>query len=79
MTFVTLVATAARDEGTGGDGILVKGLEKLFYLFRFPTHTLFFEFMNGPMFFVGLFINCLFYGLVIERIISVYKKKKSAL
>ena len=79
LTFVTLVAAAARDEGTGGGGIIVMALEKLFYLFRFPTHTLFFEFMNGPMFFVGLFINCLFYGLVVERIISFDKNKKSTL
>ncbi len=61
MTFITLVTAAARDEGTGGDEIIVKALEKLFYIFRFPTHTLFFEFMNESMFFVGLFLNCLFY------------------
>ena len=75
LTFVTFVAAAARDEGTGGDGIIVKVLEKLFYIFRFPTHTLFFEFMNGYMFFVGLVINCLFYGLVTERIYSFTKEK----
>ena len=79
LTFVTLVAAAARDEGTGGDGIIVKALEKLFYIFRFPTHTLFFQFMNGSMFFVGLFLNCLFYGLVAERIYSFNKKKESKL
>lgn len=76
LTFVTLIAAAARDEGTGGDGIIVKSLEKLFYFFRFPTHTLFFQFMDGAMFFVGLFINCLFYGLLIERILSFSKKHK---
>ena len=76
LTFVTLVAAAAKDEGTGGDGIVVKTLEKLFYIFRFPTHTLFFQFMNGTMFFVGLFINCIFYGLVVERIFSFDKKNK---
>ncbi len=79
MTFVTFVGAAARDEGTGGDGIIVRTLEKLFYIFRFPTHTLFFQFMNGSMFFVGLFLNCLFYGLVVERIFSIDKKKKSNL
>lgn len=79
LTFVTLVAAAARDEGTGGDGIIVKALEKLFYIFRFPTHTLFFQFMNGSMFFFGLFINCLFYGLAVERIFSFKQKKESEL
>ena len=79
LTFVTLVAAAARDEGTGGDGIIVKTLEKLFYIFRFPTHTLFFQFMNGSMFLVGLFLNCLFYGLVVERLFSFTNKKESKL
>ena len=77
LTFITLVAAAAVDEGTGGDEIIVKALEKLFYIFRFPTHTLFFQFMNGSMFFVGLLINCLFYGLVIERCFSFYKNRDS--
>ena len=77
LTFVTLFAAAARDEGTGGNGLLTITLEKLFYIFRFPTHTLFFQFMNGSMFFIGLIINCLFYGLVTERISSFYKSKES--
>jgi hypothetical protein len=42
-TFITLVAAASRDEGTGGDGIIVVTLEKLFYIFRFPIHTFFFQ------------------------------------
>ena len=75
LTFVTLVAATARDEGTTGDGIIVKALEKLFYIFRFPIHTFFFQFMNGSMFFIGLFLNCLFYGLVAERLYSFNKKK----
>ena len=79
LTFVTLIAAAARDEGTGGDGIIVKVLEKLFYIFRFPTHTLFFQFMNGSMFIVGLFLNCLFYGLLVERVFAFKKKNESKL
>ena len=82
LTFITLVAAAARDEGTGGDGIIIMTLEKLFYFFRFPTHTLFFNYMNGGMFFVGLFFNCLFYGLLIERLTTfcqsrIYKQGHS--
>ncbi|AFD08618.1 hypothetical protein Solca_3614 [Solitalea canadensis DSM 3403] len=75
LTFVTLVATAARDEGTGGHGVLVKTFEKLFYIFRFPTHALLFRFMNGSVFFVGLLINCIFYGFVVERAFSFYKSR----
>ena len=79
LTFVTLIAAAARDEGTGGDGIIVTVLEKLFYIFRFPTHTIFFQFMDGAMFFVGLFINCLFYGFIIERAFSFGRKTSNEL
>lgn len=75
LTFVTLIAAAAIDEGTGGTGLLTHMPGKLFYIFQFPTHTLFFEFMNGSMFFPGLLLNCFFYGLLIERIISIYKRK----
>lgn len=67
LTFVTLWAEAARDEGMGGDGIVGSFLADLFYVFRFPTHTFFFDYMNGPMFLVGLFINCIFHGLLVER------------
>jgi hypothetical protein len=76
LTFVTLVAAAARDEGIGGNGIIIIALEKLFYIFRFPTHTLFFEFMKGSKFIVGLFINCIFYGIIIERVLSFQNDKK---
>jgi hypothetical protein len=76
LTFASLIVAAAREEGTGGDGILERILEKLYYIFRFPTHTLFFQFMDGIMFFVGLIVNCLFYGFVIERAFALYKDKK---
>jgi hypothetical protein len=75
LTFIAFVAAAAIDEGTGGTGLLINTLASLFNILRFPSHTLFFEFMNGPMFFVGLLINCLFYGLLIERAISFYKSR----
>lgn len=75
LTFVTLIAAAARDEGTAGNGIITITLEKLFYVFRFPTHTLFFQFMNGPNFLIGLLINCMFYALAIERFYTFYRSK----
>jgi len=52
----------------------------LFYVLRFPTHTLLFPIINlgGPLtFFGGLFVNSLLYGLAIERIISLFMKKKN--
>ena len=52
---------------------------RLFYVIRFPAHTLLWPIINagGPLtFFGGLFINCMFYGLVVERITSLFRKKK---
>jgi di/tricarboxylate transporter len=59
FTFITLIAAASVDEGTDGNSALIQVLAKLFYIFRFPTHTLFFSFMGGSFFFIGLGINCI--------------------
>ncbi|WP_316845640.1 hypothetical protein [Pedobacter psychrodurus] len=75
FTFTTLIAAGAVDEGTNGNSAIIQALAKLFYIFRFPTHTLFFNFMDGRFFFLGLGINCLFYGFIIERIVSVFSKR----
>jgi len=47
-----------------------------FYIFRFPTHVLFWKYMNGCVFFLGLFINILFYAVFIEMIISILTKRR---
>ena len=75
LSFASLVAAGAMDEGTGGNGIITKAFEKSFYLFRFPSHTYFFEYMNGPLFFAGLIANCLLYAFITERIFSFYKTR----
>jgi len=78
LTFITLVGAAAVDEGTSGTGIFYVAalvLSKLFYVFRFPTHTFLFNLMNGSMFFIGLFINCILYGFLTERLISFLKNR----
>lgn len=79
LTFISFIATFGIDEGTIERNFLTLTLEKLFYVFRFPTHTFFFDKMKGDIFVWGLFINCLFYGLIIERIFSVDKSKKTEL
>jgi hypothetical protein len=76
LTFIALLGAVAVDEGTEGKGVL--GLislifSKVFNVLRFPSHTLFFDWMNGSLFFVGLFINCILYGFAIERLISISK------
>jgi hypothetical protein len=67
-------ATWAQDEGTLGTNMLAQAFAAFFNVLRFPTHTLFWSVIaNGGvlLFFAGLFINCLFYGLITERIFSI--------
>ncbi len=76
LTFIAFVGAAAVDEGTEGDGflgIIAFLFSKVFDVLRFPSHTLFFDWMNGSMFFIGLFVNCILYGFAIERLISMRK------
>jgi hypothetical protein len=52
---------------------------RLFDVIRFPTHTLLWPMITaaGPFtYFGGLFINCMFYGLVVERITSLLRKNE---
>jgi hypothetical protein len=79
FTFITFIAVFGIDEGTIEKTFLTVTLEKLFYVFRFPTHTFFFDKMKGDTFVWGLFLNCLFYGLIVERLFSLNKKKKNEL
>jgi hypothetical protein len=80
LTFITLIGAGVVDEGNGGNTglrVIPLLLSKLFYVFRFPTHTLFFDFMNGPNFFLGLLVNCLMYGFVVERVIAFFKAQQN--
>ena len=67
------------DEGTLGTNIFWLILSKLFYVLRFPTHTLFWKLFsfNAGLFVLGLILNCMFYGLIIERSILTFKLKKT--
>ena len=78
LTIVSFIAAFGVDEGNKlNTGWLF--FSKLFYVLRFPTHTLFWGFLTrheGPaIFLIGLFINCIFYALLIERIFSLFHKK----
>ncbi len=78
FTFITFIAFGALDEGTSGTSPTIQVTAKLYYIFRFPTHTLLFRFMNGSVFFIGLLLNCLFYGFLTERIVFLLSNKKLA-
>jgi hypothetical protein len=78
LTFVSFLAAFAIDEGNKLNMIWLF-FSKLFYVLRFPTHTLFWAFLTrheGPtIYLMGLFINCIFYALLIERIFSLFNKR----
>lgn len=79
LTFAAFLFAAAEDEGTGSVNGFSLIAAKLFYIFRFPTHTILWEtFSNGGgVFFLGLFINSLLYGFLIERIVAIIKLKNT--
>jgi hypothetical protein len=85
ITFVTLCAAFAEDEGIIGTSLVLLILAKLFYLFRFPTHPLLWSIMaksgsfEPVMFFGGLILNCLFYAFLTERLFYFLKKRKRSI
>jgi len=75
----SFLAAWAEDEGTLGTNIIWLTFAKLFHVLRFPTHTLLWTLITSggaTFYFVGLFINCLFYGLIAERLFSLFKPSK---
>ena len=73
----SFLAAWGEDEGTLGTNIIWVTFAKLFYVLRFPTHTLLWTFISkggATIFFVGLIINCIFYGLLTERLIYYVKE-----
>jgi hypothetical protein len=72
------LAAFGEDEGTLQAPTLWIVFAKLFYILRFPTHTFLWTIVSkggAAIYFGGLFINCLFYGLLTERIITLLKSK----
>ena len=72
----SFLAAWGEDEGTLGTNIILVTFAKLFYILRFPTHTLLwtvFSENGATIYFVGLIINCFFYGLLTERLIYFIK------
>jgi hypothetical protein len=79
LTFFSLLIAAAKDEGTLGNNLFLNFMADSFYIFRFPTHVLFWRFLidNGwSLFLLGLFINVIFYASLIEVVINFFKNRK---
>ncbi|RYY53705.1 MAG: hypothetical protein EOO09_17030 [Chitinophagaceae bacterium] len=78
---LVVISMLARLEGGSAEtaGLPVRILSGLFNVLRFPTHTLAGDFAdsNNIVFFVGLLCNCLFYGLLYERIRYFIREKRN--
>jgi hypothetical protein len=74
----SFIAAGAEDEGTGGNGLFSQFLIACFSVLRFPTHTLLWNiFSSSVILWVGgIAINILFYSFLLERTISVFRKKR---
>jgi hypothetical protein len=77
----SFLAAWADDEGTLGANAFLNVLANTFYVLRFPTHSLLWTIFssNSFLFLLGLFINCLFYAFILERVTAFLKHAKSAL
>lgn len=68
------LAAMAEDEGTIGSNFIWLAFAKIFHVLRFPTHVLFFNYLSNAWFyFLELGINCIFYGLLLERLFYLIK------
>ena len=72
----SFLAAFAQDERTLVTNIVWIIFADLFYVLRFPTHTLLWTFVSKYMitYFPMLVVNCFFYGLITERLIFIFKK-----
>jgi len=75
LTVLSFFSEFGKNEGTLGNNIILNFLAGSFYVFRFPMHVLFWKYMHGSFFIVGLLINVLFYAVLIETLVSILKKK----
>ena len=76
----SFMAAWAEDEGTLGNGWFGLMFARLFDVLRFPTHVLFWPAIvdgGGALYFGTLLVNCIVYGLVIERVLSCFRRDKN--
>jgi hypothetical protein len=68
LTGISFIMAFAADEGTGID-------LHLFEVFRFPTHTLFWDYFSSTsnLYGLGLGINVFLYAILVERILTYLK------
>ncbi len=75
----SFLAAYGEDEGTLGTNFFWIAFAKLFHILRFPTHTLLWNYITkggAIVFFGGFAVNFMFYGFLLERLISILKRKE---
>ncbi len=75
LTFFSFLTAFGKDEGTLGENLFLNFMADAYAFFRFPSHVLFWKFMQGPLFFIGLLINIIFYTFFIELVIVFFKMR----
>jgi hypothetical protein len=65
--FISLWIAWAVEESSSNNIVLLF-ISKTSYIFTFPFHYLFKEYLNGELFIVGVLFNALFYSFLIEAI-----------
>ena len=78
LVVVSMFASLESGSTENGGGFLGSFLSGLFNVLRFPVHTLLGTVAesNNLLFTAGLVLNCLFYGLLYERIYTWLRRKK---
>ncbi len=77
VAYESYIQAVAIDEGRIGDSIFRHAVANLFNVMRFPVHVIFRGWARIPMnFAIGLIINCLFYSLLLERLLYLIIRPK---
>ena len=75
ITFFSFSEAYTHDEGILAHRKYNSLLVDFFNVMRFPSHVLFPRYTATPFYFsVGLIVNCLFYGFIIERLVYYIDK-----
>jgi hypothetical protein len=77
LLVISFFAEWGYEDGTLREDSHAMILVRLFNILRFPTHTLLWGVITKSifLFFLGLLINCMLYGFIIERMISFIRRK----
>jgi len=78
LTFISWVALEANGMENGNHAFW-GAVSNIWRIVRFPIFTLYWHFLSNQnnlvLFSLAVFLNCAFYGFVVERILSLNRKK----